>query len=143
MSDLNLIPNPQLMFAQALVFFSQVYVVNKFLVVPFARLKKLRSRVTVGADLKADELMREIKVVSGEIHTYLAKTQEDIKKIKEVERLDAKKIRDLEIAQAQKEMTDLISVARKNIQKDLQEERKKIQGSVSGFVDEIYAKLCR
>lgn len=143
MSELNLIPNPQLMLAQAVVFFTQVYVINRFLVVPFSKLKALRSSATDGADSKSEELAREIKLVSGEIQTLLSKTHEEIKKIKESGRLEAKKAREAEIAQAQKEMGDLVNEARKNVQKDLQEERQKIHSLSDRFADDLYAKLCR
>lgn len=141
MSDLNLIPNPHVMVVQAVVFLSQVYAINKLLIVPFSKLKKLRVNATVGADSKSEELKNEIKVVSDQIRVRLSSMNEDVKKLKETSRVDAKKVRETEIARAHKEMTDLVSAARKSIQSNLDEERKKLGTLTDKFVNEVYAKV--
>lgn len=141
LSDLSLVPNPQVMLVQAVVFLSQVYVINKFMVVPFARLKNLRANATVGAELKSDELKKEIKEVSEQIHGRLSAMGDDIKKLKEAASSDAKKVREAEIARAHKEMTDLVSSTRKSIQLSMEEERKKIGALTDKLVSEVYAKL--
>lgn len=141
MSELSLIPNPQVMVVQAVVFLSQVYVVNKYLVVPFAKLKKLRTNATLGADSKSNEITSEIEKLSTHIKSSLSKASEEIKKVKETELIAAKKTRETSVAQAQKEMTELVNTARKEIFTNLQEEKKKLDPLVNKLADEVYARL--
>ena len=141
MSDLNLVPNPQLMLVQTVVFLSQVYVVKKLFIAPFLKLKALRSNATVGADTKSEELRKEITVLSEHVRAQLSKTQDEIKKLKETQKNEANKVRETDLTDAYKQMSELVSTSRKNIQVNLQEERKKIGGLADKFVEEIYAKI--
>ncbi len=143
MSDLNLIPDPQIMAVQAIIFLSQIYVVKKFLVEPFSKLKRLREGATTGAESRSDELKREIAGLSRELEDRLNETYDNIKLIREKGKQDAKKAREHDIAQAHKEMTEIVHSARSAIKVNLQEERNKIPSLANTFIDEIYAMIAR
>ena len=143
MSELNLIPNPQVMAVQAVVFLSQIFVVKRFLVEPYAKLKALREASTTGAESRSDEFKKEISLLSREIQAALNKTHEEIKLVRESAKADAKKIREKEIAEAHKQMSEMVQSARLEIKTNLQEERNKIRSFANTFVNEIYAMIAR
>ncbi len=141
MSELSLIPNPQLMLVQAVVFMSQIYVVNRFLVVPFSKLKGLRETATVGADTKVEELKNEIRALTQQIETRLSETSEQIKSSKESVRMEAKKKREQYLIQAQKDVVEMANSTRQEVLLNLQEEIKKIDTLASKYADALYTKI--
>ena len=141
MSELNLIPNPQVMLAQALIFASQFYIVNKFLVTPFSKLREKRNQATVGADLRSGELNQEIQTLSEAVQAKLGEAHGVIRSLRETERINAKAQRDGFVQKAQKEMSDLIQLTRKDIESNLLEERKKLDSLTKALVEDMYSKI--
>ncbi len=143
MSDLNLIPNPQLMAIQAAFFVSQIVVVKCLFVDPYLKLKKLRDGATTGADSKAEELKNRVASLSREVHVAITKAHEEVRSIKEEGKVNAKKLREADLADAHKKMSELVRTARADVRANLQEERVKVRSFAGRFVEEFYAMIAR
>lgn len=143
MSGLNFIPNPQLMAAQAVIFASHIYIVKKFLVDPFLKIKSARDSLTVGAEQEAEKLSAELTRISAVVQTQLNSAYEELARVKGQAKLQAKKEREAQVVKAQQEMTNILQESRREIKRNLETERKKVDSLVSGFVADIYLAIVR
>ncbi len=143
MSELNFIPNPQLMAAQTVIFISHIYIVKKFLVEPFLKIKNARDSLTVGAEHEAETLNLEIARISNLVQARLSSVHEQLAKVKVQTKLQAKKERETQINLAQQEMAGILQKARGDITRSLDLERKKVDSLVDRLVEDIYASIVR
>ena len=131
------------MLVQAFIVSAQVYVVNRFFITPYLKLKERRDGVTIGADSKRSELTSEVQKLAFRIQENLDNANTEIKKIRELELTKAKKTKEAIVSSAHKEMTDLVNEARKAAFKNYQEEALKTSSLVNQYTQELFSKISK
>ena len=76
MSSLNLTPDPQLMFAQATIFIANMYVVKRYLINPFMKIKEQRDALTDGSEHEAVRLEQESAEMLKTINEKIASVRQ-------------------------------------------------------------------
>lgn len=138
MSSLNLVPNPQLMVAQAVVFFANLYVVKRLMVEPFLKLKEKREEKTTGSDVLAKNMMFECERKESEIEkktaSFFLENNENRKKIKD----EARKKQQQLLSQSREENEQKIISYTKELRDSYEQEKKKIGSAVNSLSEEFY-----
>ncbi|MBP6218167.1 MAG: hypothetical protein KA436_06250 [Oligoflexales bacterium] len=141
MSALNLIPNPQVMVAQAVVFFTNMYVVKKWIVNPYMRLQTERENKTVQLQLESNEKIELARIKSENLDlkiSDLMKTVLQEKKMR-LEKSYNEALKHLE--DAKRQSTEKSAALMAELSKNFSEERTKVEALSTSLLAEVMRKI--
>ena len=78
MAGINLTPNIAVMVGQGLVFGAAIVVVNKYIMKPYAKLRKLRDNLTSGSKSHSDQLLSEVDLKLNELKRMNAEIEKEV-----------------------------------------------------------------
>lgn len=140
MSTLNLTPNPIAVATQAIIFFTNLFIIKKLMLEPYLRRKDLRDSATVGSQASSRALAEASEKMTGELTHRIQKAHEGIK-----EQMDG--LRKVSVARkqevvgaAEKQAKDHVQQIHVEITKGLAEERAKLAASARLLAGQLLDK---
>lgn len=141
MSSLNLIPNPQVVVAQAAIFLAHIYVVNKLLLAPFLSLKSKQDAATNGSEQEAKILMEKYTQTALKVEQRLGLVLKESLDLKKRKKDEARQDQQRMLAAHTQKMESELSRFRQELSAAFLVEKKKISSITERVVDEIYRKI--
>lgn len=140
MSSLNLLPNPSVFLVQTGIFVANLYVVKKFMLEPYLKVKEKRDRITVGSHQHASSLNQENEKKFASIHQKLRDASDVIKEKTAAIGAEAQRKRDGLLSSAEAEAKAFLSKAQKEVANELAQEREKIPTIVRQLSNNLFEK---
>ena len=141
MAGFNLVPNPVITVVQAGLFFVNMYIVKRFILDPYLKLRELRFGATGGSIEKAHSLNQESEKLQKNISDEVKKLQEEITVERDKAVLEASKQKETILAGARKEAEATLVEMRDQISKEVDSQRSQIPDQVQKIYGALKQKI--
>ncbi len=137
MANLDLVPDPKLVVIQASLFFSGIYVINRFFVRPYSAVLKKRADATFGSQEETSTLREQIRIAQEKISHQLEEFRCSIKASSEDLRARAQRERKTILAAAEQKALDIVVTFRKELEKERVEEARKLPELARALAEQL------
>ncbi len=141
MAQLDLIPDPKIMVIQTGIFLANIYVVKKFYVEPYLKLKAKREFLTVGSQDQAQAAATEAGKLSAEIKARIDSFYSQSKAYAEDSRQKATLEQKAILHKAENEAKSTVEQTSSAIAQMLDEEKTKVPQIVDRISAQLFAQL--
>ncbi len=141
MADFNLVPNPVITAVQAGLFFVNMYVVKRFILDPYLKLRELRFGATGGSIEKAHTLNQESEKLQNNISEEVKKLQEEITAERDKALTEASTQKESLLAGARKEAEATLLSMREQISNEVDSQRSQIPDHVQKIYSALKQKI--
>jgi len=139
MASLQLMPNVNVIAAEAAIFWTTCVVTKKLMLDPYLKLRSMRQAQTTGSQEYATRILAENDQAIDTIASKLSDSQNFISGMKKDIKSVAQAKRDEIVSAAEKDARDTITKMRDEVEKQLKEERAKLPNVISSLTDSVYS----
>jgi len=141
MSQLNLIPNPAVLGAQAGIFVATIFVVKKLFLEPYLKVRDQRAAVTTGSQNESEQMLARCEEIAKKISDQIKDVGFEVAKIRDAKRQVANTEKDQIVKSAEQAAKNELAQLQKQIRDEIQSERSKIDASVKKLSDELFKQV--
>lgn len=135
-----LIPKPQVMAVQAVIFCAALVIIKKFIIDPYLKVRDKRESFTSGSKDQAKDLIKKSSDLDFKIESSLNKAREDSRQIKKEKYEAAIEQKEKIVSQADADAKATVGAMTENIKKQISEEKALIPAFVAQLTEQFYEK---